>query len=91
MQCSFVYEFHIVVFNAEQEEIFSVIRKEMPTKFQDAMKSIEISAHKSINARINSREYFVFSCSLGNRSYSFETLILQVGMPLRIDELKQDL
>jgi len=63
-------------------------------EFQDATKSMTsegFSSQKSINARINSWEYFVFPCSLGNRSYGFEILILQVGMPLRVNELKQNL
>ena len=94
MQCGFIDEIHEVVFSAEQEELFRVIWKNFAMEFQDSrasMKYEDFSVHKSTNARIDCREYFVFPCGLGNCSHSLEALILEVGVPLWINELEQNL
>jgi len=94
MQCGFIDEIHEVVFNAEQEELFRVIWKNLAMEFQDMTTSTkyeDVSSHKSINARIDCREYFVFPCGLSDCSHGLEILIVEVGVPLWINELEQNL
>ena len=91
MQCGFIDEIHEVVFSAEQEELFRVIWENLAIEFQDSrasMKYEDSAAHKSTNARIDCREYFVFPCGLSDRSHGLEALILKVGVPLWINKLE---